>query len=412
MEDLRRTAEKRVISAQVDGGTSMLTVLENRNPKELGERLRVARSNAGLTQQKAADDLKMARTTLIAIEKGERRVRASEFRDMVALYRVSVNEFFQSETPTVELVPQFRALPGASDAAATEAARMLSELASAEVELERILGMPLRRDYPPERRVGSGDVREQAEDAALEMRQRFGLGLSPISDIFSLLEREVGIRIFIRPLRSGAISGLFAFGETVGACMLLNRNHPRERRALTAAHEYAHFLSSRQLPDVLSEPRPRSQSREERFASAFATALMMPASAIRRRFEDLRREAARFSPRHLILLAHQFNVSEEALCRRLEEMDLVRAGMWESLRARGFSGALVREVLGDKAHVQETFVSPRVWYLASEAYRRGLLGEGQLARRLGLDRVTVRAMLDTTMFDGLDEEASVDPESI
>ena len=27
-----------------------------------------------------------------------------------------------------------------------------------------------------------------------------------------------------------------------------------------------------------------------------------------------------FSPRHLILLAHQFNVSEEALCRRLEEL--------------------------------------------------------------------------------------------
>jgi Zn-dependent peptidase ImmA (M78 family)/DNA-binding XRE family transcriptional regulator len=390
----------------------MMNVLENRSPKDIGERLRAARSNAGLTQQKAADDLKLARTTLIAIEKGERRVRAEEFRDMVALYRISVNAFFQSESAAVEFVPRFRALSRASNQAAMEAARLLSDLAIAEFELERILGMPLRKDYPPERRIGSGDIREQAEDAALDTRQRLGMGLSPINDIVSLLELEVGIRVFVQPLKSGAVSGLFVFDERIGACMLLNRNHPRKRRALTAAHEYAHFLSARQQPDVLSEPTQSTQSREEKFATAFAPALMMPAAAIRRRFEDLRREAGRFSPRHLILLAHQFYVSEEALCRRLEELGLVRAGMWESLRGRGFSGELVREVLGDKAQVQETFVSPRLWYLASEAYRRDLLSEGQIANRLGMDRVDVRAMLDSTMLDGLDAEALDDPESV
>ena len=392
----------------------MLSVLENRSPKDVGERLRAARSNAGLTQQKAADDLKLARTTLIGIEKGERRVRADEFRAMVELYGISVNTFFQSECAAVELVPRFRALSGVSDQDATDAARMLSDLAIAEFELERVLGMPLRRDYPPERRIGPGAIREQGEDAALDTRQRLGLGLSPVNDLVSLLELEVGIRVFVQPLKSSAVSGLFVFDETIGACMLLNRNHPRERRALTAAHEYAHFLATRQQPDVLSEPTRGAQSREERFAAAFAPALMMPAAAIRRRFEDLRPEAGRFSPRHLILLAHQFNVSEEALCRRLEELGLVRAGMWESLRGRGFSGEFVREVLGDKAKVQETPVSPRIWYLASEAYRRDLLSEGQIANRLGMDRVSVRAMLDSTitLLDGPGTEALDDLESV
>ena len=390
----------------------MLSVLENRSAKDIGERLRAARSNAGLTQQKAADDLNLARTTLIAIEKGERRVRADEFRAMVSLYGISVNTFFQSECGAVEFVPRFRALSGVSDQAATDAARLLSDLAIAEFELERILGMPLRRDYPPERRIGAGDIREQAEDAALEARQRLGLGLSPINDIVSLLELDVGFRVFVQPLKSSAVSGLFVFDEAIGACMLLNKNHPRERRALTAAHEYGHFLSARQQPDILSEATRGAQSREEKFATAFAPALMMPATAIRRRFEDLRREAGRFSPRHLILLAHQFNVSEEALCRRLEELGLVRAGMWESLRGRGFSGELVREVLGDKAQARETPVSPRIWYLASEAYRRDLLSEGQIAKRLGIDRVNVRAMLDSTMLDGLEAEALDDLEPV
>jgi Zn-dependent peptidase ImmA (M78 family)/DNA-binding XRE family transcriptional regulator len=391
----------------------MLSVLENRSPKDVGERLRAARSNAGLTQQRAADDLYLARTTLIAIEKGERRVRADEFRAMVALYGISVNTFFQSECAAVEFVPRFRALSGVSNQEAGDAVRMLSDLAIAEFELERVLGMPLRRDYPPERRIGSGNIREQAEDAALDTRQRLGLGLSPINDLVSLLELEVGIRVFVQPLKSSAVSGLFVFDETIGACMLLNRNHPQERRAFTAAHEYAHFLSTRQQPDVLWEPSLGAQSREERFAAAFASSLMMPAAAIRRRFEDLRREAGQFSPRHLILLAHQLNVSEEALCRRLEELGLVRAGTWESLRGRGFSGELVREVLGDKAKVQETPVSPRIWHLASEAYRRDLLSEGQIANRLGMDRVSVRAMLDSsTMLDGSGTEALDDLESV
>jgi Zn-dependent peptidase ImmA (M78 family)/DNA-binding XRE family transcriptional regulator len=394
----------------------MLNVLESRSPKDIGERLRAARSNAGLTQQKAADDLKLARTTLIAIEKGERRVRADEFRAMVDLYGISVNTFFQSGCSAVEFVPRFRALSAVSDQATTDAVRLLSDLATAEFELERILSMPLRRDYPPERRIGAGDIREQAEDAALDARQRLGLGLSPINDIVSVLELGVGIRVFIQPIK-GAISGLFVFDETVGACILLNKNHPRERRAMTAAHEYAHFLSARQQPDVLSEQTRVADkfgagAREEKFATAFASSFMMPAAAIRRRFEDLRREAGRFSPRHLILLAHQFHVSEEALCRRLEELGLVRAGMWESLRGRGFSGDLVREVLGDKAPVQETPVSPRIWYLASEAYRRDLLSEGQIARRLGMDRVSVRAMLDSTLFDALGSEALDDLESV
>jgi DNA-binding XRE family transcriptional regulator len=42
---------------------------------ELGERLRSARSGANLTQDAAATAVGMSRTTLVAIEKGQRAVR-------------------------------------------------------------------------------------------------------------------------------------------------------------------------------------------------------------------------------------------------------------------------------------------------------------------------------------------------
>ena len=387
----------------------MLNPLDRSHPKDIGDRLRAARSRAGLTQQEAARDLKMARTTLLAIEKGERRIRTEEFRAMAALYRLSVNSFFQLESGAPEFVPRFRALSSTADQAGADAARLLNELVVGELELERALGVSFRPNYPAERPIGTGDVREIAEEAALETRQRLGLGLGPLNDLVSLLELEVGIRIFVRPLPSGSISGLFAFDDTAGACMLLNQNHPRERRALTAAHEYGHFLSSRRQPDVLDLTRS-TQSREEKFATAFSVALMMPSASIRRRFEDLKREAGRFSPRHLIILAHHFCVSEEAFCRRLEELSLVRGGTWESLRDRGFSGELVRQVLGDTPSSLGPVVPPRSWVLAVEAYRREILTEGQIARRLCMDRVAVRRMIDSLGAEGNDDLESVETE--
>ena len=44
----------------------------------LGERLRIARSRSGLTQNAAAVKLGLARTTLVAIEQGQRRIKPDE----------------------------------------------------------------------------------------------------------------------------------------------------------------------------------------------------------------------------------------------------------------------------------------------------------------------------------------------
>jgi Zn-dependent peptidase ImmA (M78 family)/DNA-binding XRE family transcriptional regulator len=384
----------------------MINILENTDPTIFGERLRIARTKAGLTQQEAADKLKMARTTLLSLEKGQRRIREDELRLCAKIYGFSLNAFLRPGTVAASLVPRFRAIPGTDSVKTEEAALLLNDLAAAQVELEAMLGIPFRPNYPAERHIGPGEIKEQAEDAAIEVRQRLGVGMGPIADLVSLLELEFGIRVFIRPLSAGSISGLFAFDETVGACILLNRNHPRERRTLTAAHEFAHFLTSRYTADVFRFGG-MPQSREERFAIAFSFALLMPAALVRRRFADLQRETGKFSPRHLILLAHQFGVSEEALCRRLEELGLIPGGTWESLRDRGFSGALVRGVLGDKADDIDTAVPPRLWFLAAEAYRRGLLTEGQVSRMLRADRLEVRTILDTLGVEEWDEFESL-----
>jgi Zn-dependent peptidase ImmA (M78 family)/DNA-binding XRE family transcriptional regulator len=381
-----------------------LDVLE---PAALGRRLRVARSRAGLTQGVAAERLKMARTTLVAIEQGQRRIRPREIVAMADVYGTSVNELGRVSAVQVDLVPRFRALAAAPHGPALAAAQLLNDLAAAECELERLLDRPLRPRHLLERRVFAGDIRAQAEEASLEVRHRLGLGLAPIGDIVSLLELELGIRVFVRPLGHSALSGLCACDDAIGACMLLNANHPRERRAMTASHELGHLVSSGAQPGVLHlDGAP--QSREERFAAAFATAFLLPAAAVRSRFAEVVQHAGRFSPRHLILLAHANNVSHEAMCRRIEELSLLPAGTWESLKDRGFSGRLASEVLGDAAsQVEQRVIAPRLWFLISDAYERGLLSEGQLAALLRVDRVEIRGMLDLVAIADHDVPQSI-----
>lgn len=370
-----------------------------RKSQILGEKLRAARTAAGLTQDRAASELGMARTTLVAIESGDRDARADELVALASLYGTSVNALLRRSKIHVDLVGQFRRSlrSGTGDAAELESLRLLEHLATSYAELEARLGHSQASDYPPERQLGRGRLEQQADDMASELRSRLGLGIHPIQDIFSLAEFELGVRLFVRPLPSG-VSGAFAYAAEVGACIVLNKNHPRSRRGWTLAHEIAHLLTSRNVPAVDLDGLQQRES--ERFADLFAAAFLMPAAAIRRAFSDFVTTEERFSPRHLILLAYRFRVSLEAMGRRLEQLGLLRPGTFEVLKKRGLDTNMVRQVLGHSLDETEDEVPTRLAVLGAEAFDRDLVSEEQLSELLGIDRVSTRIVLDALGDDG------------
>jgi Zn-dependent peptidase ImmA (M78 family)/DNA-binding XRE family transcriptional regulator len=383
--------------------------------EELGQRLRIARDSARLTQEDAAERLGMSRTTVVAIEKGDRRARLDEVRGFAQLYGTSVNALLRDEAVHVDLAPKFRKQFGKEDAAVESAAKLLAELAQAEVELEALLGIRQVRNYPPERPLLPGDVRAQAEHDATELRQWLGLSLSPIMDIITLLEFELGVRVYVRRLEAN-ISGLFAYDDKIGACILLNANHPRDRRTLTAAHEIGHLVSTRSRAEVYSTDRTEN-SREERYAIAFSSAFLMPARAVMQKFKEVTAGAEKLSRRHVIVLAHAFGVSREAIVRRLEDLKLAPKGTWEwFLHYGNITEEQVRQVLGDlivpdmgKVDADRP-TSLRLGLLADTVTHRGLLSEGQVARMLHLDRVELREMLDGLQDEGGEADEPVLPD--
>lgn len=382
-----------------------MNLLEQIPPAEVGERLRLAREAVNIKQAQAADAIKVARTTIVAMEKGERRARMDELQQLAKLYRTSVNALLRQESVHVDLAPRFRKMIAAEDTAADHAAALLADLAKAEVELECLLGIKRTRSYPPERPIVPGDVRAQAENDAMELRQRLGLGTAPITDIVTLLEMELGVRVYVRRF-DGRICGLFVYDEMLGACMLLNANHPRERRNQTAGHETGHLISTRRQPEVL-HLEENENSREERYADAFGRAFLTPARAVMQKFQEVTAGSDNLSRRHIIILSHFFGVSREAMVRRLEELRLVKEGTWDWFQANGgISDDQARQVLGDlsapdayKAEADRP-TTLRLNLLAAEAYRKELLSEGQLARMLHLDRVELREILTSQELEG------------
>lgn len=391
----------------------MSATLDHTVPTDLGERLRIARELAKVTQAAAATAAKLARTTLVAIEQGQRRIRLDELQELAKLYGISVNALLRREAVHVDLVPRFRKLTARIDPPVEAASRLLTDLVQAEVELENLLGVQRVRNYPQQRPILPGDVRVQAEQDALEVRQWLGLGLGAMPDMITLLDLQLGVRVFVRKL-DHRVSGLFAYDEAVGACMLLNASHRRTRRTQTAAHETGHLLTSRGEVEVLLEGAPE-QARDERYAASFARGFLTPARAVMQQFQQITAGASHLTRRHVIVLAHVFGVSREAIVRRLEELKLAKSGIWDwFVDHGGITDEQERQVLGELAPTDRDWepahqpTSLRLDSLAAEAWKRELLSEGQLAHLLRLDRVELRELLDRLAGDEADTEEALE----
>lgn len=376
--------------------------LNELSAQEIGRRLRIARESAGIRQDDAAQVIGMSRPTLVSIEKGVRRVRIQEIQTLARHYGVSVNALLRREAVYTDLMPRFRKLRETEDTHVTETIQLFNDLIKADVELENVLGIHRRQNYPPERGINEGDVVALAEKHAKELRDWLGLGPGPIADIFTVIELGLGIRLYQRRLSaSSKVAGLFTYDESVGACILLNANHPLPRRIQSAAHEVGHFYGTRQIPEVLEEDE-KFLSRDERYANAFGRAFLTPAESFSESFRQLKEITGKTTRRLIILLAQQYNISRQACGLRLEELGLAKKGTWAWFENNGgITDEHVREVLGEMTDRRDPAksdadrpISHRLSLMAHAAWKRELMSEGQLAELLKVSRLELRGIVD------------------
>lgn len=388
--------------------------LESIDMRRLGRALKLAREKRNLKQEEAAQLINVGRTTMVAIEKGERRIKADELVRLAQAYGKQVSDFMR---PRPEIEPFQVRYRGPNKAKAEDQEQikyyedLFENLCRDYVELEKIVDAPLPRAYPLEYEVNGLSAAQAAEEIAVRERNRLGLGSGPIGDLRTILEEKVGLRIFYIEMRPTTFSEMYYYDDHVGACMAINSLHPPERRLWSEGHGYLHFLAHRYQPVVHVENGYQRVPESEQLADYFALYFLMPTAEVREQYNKIIRMKGYPTVADLCILADYFGVSVVAMTQRLEEMRILPTGTWEKLRARGFKVREAQQHLRVRSVIGLPHLLPlRYRYLAVEALETGKISEGQFARFLRLDRLEARAVAESLREHpaGITDETRVD----
>lgn len=358
-----------------------------------------ARKARGLTRQAVADSLAVARTTVLAIERGKREIRPDLLIRLASLFGRSVSDLVRSRVHAADFAVQFRMAQTGErrrqlDGDQTQAVSDFRSLCQDCLYLETLNEVTPRESFPLRPYIGVRTIHDAAERAAAAARNRLGAGDGPVRRLRGFLENDMGFRVFYGVLPS-LVAGAFAYSEKLGNCVLVDSRHPEDHRRRTMARELGHCLSSRFVTELTVSEACRRAPSSEKFADSFAPALLMPAHGLRRRFSGTAHEAdAEAIAAAVGRLARLYFVSADAMMLRLEELGLLSSEDSERLRRESdhVRVAQDRKEL-DPDSRSDGLLSLRYHFLAACAYGDGKLTEGQLARLLRTDRVSARRIV-------------------
>jgi len=369
--------------------------------QQLGERLADARKRAKKNQADVADAIGVARTTLVAIEKGERRPSNAELVRLADVLDTSVHDLLRETLVRTEISPRFRTRFGVDKKAGpvSEAVERLRVFGARYVELERLRNksthrVPARletlRTYrlDPDVPQGRLDDRLAGEDAARTIRNMFGLGDEPALYLDERLESEAGLRIFYLDGLPAKLAAFLIWSDDIGPCVAINADHPAAKQRWSLVHETGHLLRDPEAGDVLDDSDSLTHS-EEIFPESFTWEFLLPAAGVQKRFADKCR-AGEFTPIDLYALARHFEVSFQAMALRLEDLRLLKRGTYDKIsksqiRPRDLARHAPPQQSVPRHKLPERYVDLAVW-----AYDQELLSEGELAEYLDTDIASAR----------------------
>ncbi len=364
-------------------------------PEAVGKNLRNARKSLGMTQVEVSSVLGMSRSAISLIETGKRRINSTEVALLANLYHKTISALLDAEISAAE--NGFSMLFRAKEISKKDRIQIVEfeDLCKRYAGLEkRIYGRLSKWEVPsysrPNSRLKYYERRRFAADIAEKERRRLDLGIAPIKDIFSLLEKQ-GVRIFNLPL-SSKVSGSSTYSEELGPCILINANHDI-RRVFTATHEYFHCLVDR---DVIANicvniSRKRNQARKESIAEYFAECFLMPSKSVTESYYVYVGYGNKADATDVVLLSTDFGVSYSAMLVKLKNLKLITESDYTELgKARPES---IAEELGLPKQELLGPLPGKYVHMATKLYFREEISIGKLAEYLKVGILEVQGFV-------------------
>jgi Zn-dependent peptidase ImmA (M78 family)/transcriptional regulator with XRE-family HTH domain len=293
----------------------------------LGKRIRLAREEAGLTQDELSKRLGFKdRQTLSSIESGSRRLRAEELSRLIELMGKPLGFF----TDPFTLFPGELEISWRANVSERVLARLepkLANLLAAYREFGNLLREPhIQLDFRLD--VKRSDSLDRAAELGEALSMTWGIWKSPAASLAEVIEEKLSILLLSLELPEKVSGASFRLEEF--SSIMINRREPYYRRNFDLAHELFHLLTWEKMQphkcaaswEVNREgtwgdkPRPR----EELLSNAFASGLLMPRQVL----ESVKGSLERMQePEWMNRVALELRVSGEALYWRLVNLNWI-----------------------------------------------------------------------------------------
>ncbi|MBF0523278.1 MAG: ImmA/IrrE family metallo-endopeptidase [Candidatus Omnitrophica bacterium] len=376
----------------------------------LGSKIKALRNSLGLTLEKVSERLGYNNyQSLLAIENGERTLKASELSAISKIFHKDVGFFLSEQKPESEkLLVRWRDCSNLEDCKEKEAEFLA--YCDNYYDLEKRLNLEHKHSLD-QMNFDEADLKnyDKINELAEERANQLQLGSRPACVLRKILEERTNVKVLFLEL-SGHGSAAAAMGK-FGAAILINRMDPLGRRNYDLAHEMFHLITWDKFRGDAYSVGGEKYGDLETTAEVFASALLMPENDIRREFSK-KLKNDKISLVDLVGISQEFQVSADALLWRLVNLKLLdKAPVSKLLKEDRHQLNAVKDFSSTcDCNEDEMFLSEKYIYLAVKAFKEGLISKSKLAAYLKINIGDVTQVLSKygyTLEDESNEELAV-----
>ena len=288
----------------------------------IGERIKKARINAGLSQEALGKRLGISKMAISKYETGGVIPKSGALIALAKALEVKVEYFFRSSSLILSK-PVYRAKKALAAKDETKILGKTADWLERYLTVEEITGSEKPLTLPDREtcRVSSLD---QIEDIAVRVREEWKLGLDPIENLMDVLEQH-GIKVgtIAAPVKFDALTMQYNEERPL---IIVNQTFSGDRQRLSLAHELGHLILK--LDEGIDE-----EVAAYRFAGAFLVPKPMAIMELgpKRKMLDLR---------ELYVLKHKYGMSMGAWIYRAKDLNIITEAAanrhWIEMRTHDF----------------------------------------------------------------------------
>lgn len=346
-------------------------------------RLRDARKVARLKQSELADLVGVTRQSVSAYERGDKTPEPATFEKIASVLEQPVAYFTNTGAPVFgEFSTRFYRKSGPDTVRRNEACAVLGEWF---VQTARYLDGFV--NYPPVVLPETGPSSsgtystEEIDTIASSLREIWGLGAGPISNVLALLESK-GIVVSRYEMSGENVEAFSFWNGTRPFIFMASDKESGVRLRYDLAHELGHLVLHRWVEQSEIDDPSRLKVVEAE-ANRFAGAFLLPKSSFPNEIYTLKLDA--FLP-----LKERWKVSIQSMVYRCKDLDIIDADQYLNLYKQiSFRKWRKREPLDDPRRIP--LEEPRLMRRAMELVLEKRKHPDEIANELHLSREWIEA---------------------